>query len=519
MVFFLEYFISKQSGINLIASGIIIFMSLREEVAKSNAIFTIGRIISVILGFFYSIILARMMQPYNFGLYSFCLVVVGFFILFTDLGLKNILTRFVSNYMSRKEYGKLRSLSTKIFKYKLFLSIFAGFIVFILSDDIALFIFGKPETGFVISFAGVIILFNSILKFFHSLFSGLKKFGAFVSLDILENIFKFIFVIGATVIGMGISGALLGLIITYILLVIISSLFVYKKYRFVFSGPKGTLKKDILVNFGKWIFISSIVDRVYGVVDQMMISTMLIVESIGFYRIAQTWMSSIIYIVPIAGTVLHPYFSGAKNDEQLKSMFFHTFRYASIFIFPLAICLSAYSVPITSLFYGRSFMGAAPALSILAFNSILLCFHSLLLGYFVGVGRPDITTKISSSTIILNIILNYFLIIYYGLIGAAISTIVSLLLNVSVLFYIAIRKKGMLFDPEIILKPLFSSAAVYILSKLFLVKYVFSFLTLIILGIVSVAIYVVLMLLIRGIKKDDIEHSIKGFKNVLKFKN
>lgn len=492
-------------------------MSLKEEVAKNNALFTIGRTMCVILGFVFSIVLARIMQPHDFGLYSFCLVVVSFFILFTDLGLKNILTRFSSNYMSRKEYGKLRSLFRKIFRYKLYLSLIASLGTIFLSDYIALFVFGKPEAGFVILFSGIIILFNSILKIFHSFLSGMKNFGILVLLDILENIFKFLFVLGAVVIGMGIGGALSGLVAVYISLVAVSSVFVYSRYRFVLFGPKGKLKGDILINFGKWIFVSSIVDRIYGVIDQMMISGMLLVENVGFYRIAHTWMSSIICLVPIAGTVLHPYFSGAKNKGQLKSMFFLSFRYASIFIFPLAACLSVYSEPIIHLFYGSSFLPAAPALSILAVNSVLLCFHGMLLSYFVGISRPDITTKVSLATISLNIILNYFLISNYGILGAAVATVTSLLVTVCILFYIAFKKEGMHFDSGIILKPLLSSVVVYAISNIYFVDKITTLWMLVFYGVMSVVIYIVIMFIIKGLSKEDVDYARKGLGRITGF--
>ncbi len=194
-------------------------------------------------------------------------------------------------------------------------------------------------------------------------------------------------------------------------------------------------------------------------------------------------------------------------------MFFNSLRYTSIFIFPMAFLLSAYSRPFILFLYKEPFMPAASVLSILAFVSILSLLYGIVGSYFAGIKRPDITTKILSGTIILNVIMNYFLIQLYGIIGAAMATFISSLINFIIFFSIAVLIQKMMFKLAIILKPLIAAGITYYITIFFLPN-VTNYFTLALYGILSLMIYFVIMLLIKGVIKQDLNY-LKGGLNVI----
>jgi O-antigen/teichoic acid export membrane protein len=489
-------------------------MSLKGEIAKANVFFTIGRVTSAVIAFLFSIILARMLQPYNFGLYSFCLVVATFFILFADFGMNSTMVRFVASYIGSGRYGKSSTLVKLVFKYKITLTIVIGLLISVLSSQIATFIFNKPEAGFVVFFSGLLLIANSLLNFFCHLFQGLKNFLASSVVQVLQYALKFVFVLALVVMGMGVSGALTGLIISYIVVVIISSIIIYKKYNFIISEQKVELDSRILLTFTFWVFLGTTIGVIYGMIDQLMISNMLTIENVGFYRIALTWVSAITTLVPVTNLVLYPYFSGLSGKKKLNLMFFDSLRYAAIFAFPLAFLLSAYSGPFILFLYKEPFLPAASALSILAFASVLTILYGIVGSYFAGIKRPDITTKVISFTIILNVVLNYFLIQSYGITGAATATFISSFANFVIFFSIAVLIHKMMLKSAIILKPLIAAGIAYYVSTFFL-PHVINYFTLAFYGILSLVIYLIIMLLIRGITRQDIDYFKKGLNMIL----
>jgi len=477
--------------------------TLKREIGSANIYFAAGRIISLFIGFFSSVILARLLGSYSFGLYSFCLTIVTFFVIFTDFGLMSTLVRFLANYMSKERYGKAGALARMVFKYKAFLGIVVGFLISALSHPIAGFVFNKPEAWFMVFLAGFVIIARSFYGFFYSLFSGLKDFKYVSLVQSLQMLFKFIFAVVLVLLGFEAFGAIVGVTLSFLAVIVLSVLLIIRKYGFILKKPKASIEKRALLSFSAWVFVGSIAGTIFSLTDQMMISAMLPIENVGFYGIAITWKAAIVSLVPIASSVLYPYFSGAKNKEQLNMMFFNSLRYGAIFVFPLAFVLSAYAEPFILFLYKEPFLQAASVLRILTFISIFSVLWGILMQYFNSIKRPDIATKVFSGVIVLNIILNYFLIQLYGIVGAAISTLFCGFIILIILFSITIFVKKLVFKPAIILNPLIASGAVYLVSLYFL-PYVTNYFNLAFYGALSLVVYFVIMLMIRGITKEDL---------------
>jgi O-antigen/teichoic acid export membrane protein len=477
-------------------------MSLKGEIAKANVIFTFGRIIAVGVSFFFSIILARFLQPYNFGLYSFCLMIAGLFTMFADFGLNSTTTRFVANYIGKNKHKDVSSLFKWILKYKLILTIAAGILISLFSDQIAIFVFNKPEAGFVVFFSGFVLIFMSLFEFFKALFFGLKNFGVSSLMQILENVIKFAVVIGFVLLGMSISGILLGVIISYIVLTAICVFIIYKKYSFIVSGEGSGFDKKVLLGFTTWVFIGSLTGTIYGFLDQFIVSVLLTVEDIGFYKIAQSWMWSVIFLVPIASQVLYPYFSGSEDKKHLNLMCFSSIKYSAIFVFPLAFLMSAFSTPLILFFYKSSYLAAVEPLIILAITSIFVVLSMVLTSYFIGINKPDITTKVVSVLVWFYIALAYLMTSVYGIIGTAFALLFVKAIETVILFIVAIKKYEVAFKVSIILKPLIASVVMYFAALVFLPN-VTNYFTFVLYGILSLLFYLAVMLLIKGIKKED----------------
>jgi len=487
-------------------------MSLKKEIAKANIIFTFGRLIAITLSFFFSIILARLLQPYYFGLYSFCLMVLSIFIIFTDFGLNTILTRFVSNYIEKNDHKSASSVARLIFRYKFLLTIAVGILTFIFSDQIATFVFNKPEGGFVISYASIILILASFIEFFRSLLFGLKDFKWNSISQILENVIKFFVVIGFVIFGLFITGVFIGIIISYVLLNIILIIVFYKKYSFIFYD-KAEIDKDVLLGFGIWTFVGSIFGTFYGAIDQFLVSILLPVENIGFYKIAYGLIWSIIYLVPITYYVLYPYFSSSEDKKRLNLLLFNSIRYSAIFIFPFSFLLSAFSKPLVAFLYKESYMPVVQPLTILSFLSIFIVLSGIIQTFFYGIKRPDIPTKIVGFVLGLNIIFNYIFIVNYGLIGAAVAILIVKFIETFILFFISVSKEKMTFSFSIILKPLIASLVMYIFALFFLPN-ITNYFTLVLYGALSLIVYLIVMFLIRGIETKELFY----FKKYVKYR-
>jgi O-antigen/teichoic acid export membrane protein len=483
-------------------------MGIKSEILQSNIIVSSGKNISAVIALLFSVVMGRMLGPYDYGLFSFCMVVVSFSLIFTNLGINMTLTRFISSSIGQNEFFKAGGIVRLLFKYKVFLTILISFIILLFPDYLAANIFNKPEAANIVFFAGFVLIFHSFFDFFYDFFLGVKNFYTYSIIHVSQQFFKFIFATILVYLGFGVTGAIYALFISYILILVYVIFTIKSKHNFVFSSKKIKTKKKALFNFGIWVFLSTVVGGAYGIVDQVMISMLLGVTDIGYYRISVSWMFAITYLLPISAYAMYPYFSSSQDKKILASMVQKSIKYAAMFVFPAAFLLSAFSTIFIQFLYGENFLEAGSILRILSFVAIPLMMTILIATFFSGIKRPDVVGKITSILILLNVLLNYFMIPLYGAEGAAIATLISKSLELAILLWVLRVVIKIKFSVSNLWRPLVSALGGYLLISLFSFH---SIIESLFFGIVFVIVYSLLMYIVGGIAEEELNYLRKGF--------
>jgi O-antigen/teichoic acid export membrane protein len=86
-----------------------------------------GTYASIVLGFLGTIIAARVFTTEQLGLYALVIASAGFFQTLLDLTIEEALIKFGFRYITREDWGRLRQLFRKTFRYKLLGAVLAGF--------------------------------------------------------------------------------------------------------------------------------------------------------------------------------------------------------------------------------------------------------------------------------------------------------------------------------------------------------------------------------------------------------
>lgn len=475
-------------------------MALKSEIAGNNIVFTAGNLVSVIIAFITSILLARLLGPDGFGLYSLALIVTGMFTVFTEFITGSSITRFTAFFLSRNEWGKIKSLIVFLLKYRFAVSLPIAAILLLFPHDIGLLVFHKPDISPVIVFSGLLIFVNSFIEFFIGFFNGLGNFRYIVLIRFVERLSKLAFPAIFIFLGLGYIGALYGLTAASIATMAIISLLLLT-YRQLFASRRRGLNTKAIYQFGLWSFLSSVTITIFALVDSFMVSILRTIPEIGFYKIAVTWTFAMVNFVPVSSLVMYAYFSRHQPVNEASQLLSHTIRYSSLIIFPLAFLLSAFAEPIVLLFYGPDYLISAQVLSVLGLAAIPVVLASIFNAYFAGINRPGITTKILSVSIVANVLLNYFFIAAFGLMGAAAATIIALVMEVVMMLIVVSAEKRAAITPSSITKPFIASLIVYGIAGFFVIN---DFIGLFAYGLASLAAYLFIMLAIQGVRHRDI---------------
>jgi O-antigen/teichoic acid export membrane protein len=375
------------------------------------------KILRLIAGLFVGAYVARYLGPSQFGLLNYVISVVSIFIVLADLGLESILVR----ELIRNNKSRHRLMGTA-FPLKLFGSI-SSFLLLLLIINVA-----NTDTNtsilFLIVGAGVIFeSFKVIEFFFHS--KVLSRFVVWSQMIALATVSI------VRIILVQMDAGILLFAWTYsmdLLIFAVGCVYFYiKKGDKVFNWKFDAHLAIELIKTSWPLIFASLAVVVYMKIDQVMIKWMLGDEANGYYGVAVR-LSEMWNFIPVA--ICSSVFPAILNAKAVSENLY-LLRLQWLYDFMIFISLMI-AVPVTFLsgyivqaLFGEAYALAGPITSIYIWSSVFV---------FLGVanGKWLISENLNNFRMMslilaagLNIVLNYILIIWIGLNGAAISTLLS----------------------------------------------------------------------------------------------
>ena len=177
-------------------------------------------------------------------------------------------------------------------------------------------------------------------------------------------------------------------------------------------------------------------------VDVYLIALLLAEPSapLGYYSMAVA-MAELVYLFPNAvSTFFFPHVAGSER-EDLDRQVAMVSRVTLLLTAVVALAL----VPVATLAVWvllPAFGPSLPALYILLPGVVAIAVTQVLSGYVAGLGRPGTASAVSLSALVVNVILNLFLIPAFGIIGASAASLVSYTLSSLVYSVIVGRLTG-----------------------------------------------------------------------------
>jgi len=416
-------------------------------VLKNSSYHLASNLVVKISSLIFTVIMARLLMPELFGLYSLALSTILIFAAFTELGLSETLVRFVSKELSKNNVSKAKSYAKHLIKLKI---IATGIVLLVLLATAKLVsqnYYNKPiylaliAGCFYIVFSGINVIFQSILQ-------ARNDFKPLLHRDLLVQLVKLTLVPFLVVFALKFS-----LDNEQILFLIISGLsFTYfVSATLLFFSPncknflEGIGKKKITLNDKKNVNRFALASSAtllsgifFGYIDIIMLGYFVPSEFIGYYQAAFSFVSAIIPIISFSTSLL-PVFSGLELDN-LERLFGKALLISSLISFATFLALVLFSKEIILLVFGLDYLSAVNILRVFAVMIVTIPVITIYSTYFNSRGKPFIVTKALIVSTVANVILNYALISYfvkygflYALYGAAIATLISRMVYMTLL--------------------------------------------------------------------------------------
>ena len=419
---------------------------LRKKSVK-NAGWIIGeKIVQMVITLLVGILTARYLGPSNYGLINYAASFTAFFSAFCTLGINSLMVKELVD--NEDNEGKVIGTAIVLRGISSFLSaITIVSLVAIIDRD-------EPLTILIVALCSLGLVFHVFDAFKYwfqrHLESKFTVIAAFIAYLITAAYRVFLLATGSSVVWFALATS-----VDYICLAILLFVF-YKKQKGPKLGFSWQYGKNLLSR-SKHFILSGLMVSIYGQTDKLMLKQMMSEADVGYYSSATTingmWCFILAAIIDsFYPSIMEAHKEGREKDFNKKNgQLYAVIFYVSVVV---AVLFNVFAELVVFILYGKDFMPAAMPLRIISWYTAFSYLGVARNAWIVSKNVQKHLIKIYAAAAIVNVVLNFVLIPFWGANGAAFASLISQILTGIILpFFIKdLRENAIIMLKSIILK-------------------------------------------------------------------
>ena len=203
----------------------------------------------------------------------------------------------------------------------------------------------------------------------------------------------------------------------------------YHARRYSVFRPRFDLAHfKVVFNHGKYSFGTNISSMLLNNIDSWMLGSMISPAAVAVYNPALRITRLVEVPMSAVGAITYPKLVRKDNGSALdntKHLYEKSVATILAMMLPVVIGVIVLSYPIVRLIAGDGYEEAAPVLQVIMLYGLIAPFNRQFGNTLDAIGKAHLTFYFVLASALLNSALNYFMILNYGVMGAAIATITT----------------------------------------------------------------------------------------------
>ncbi len=367
-------------------------------------------VVSRVVSFLRTIILARLLVPEDFGLFGTALAAFAALQVFTETGATSLLVQKQEIDDRYWNSGWVISIIRGMILCA-FLSLFSG----VVAD-----FYSRPALGPILR----VLALSFLLEGFNNIaLIQLQKHMRFKRKVAIAQIAELCGSLAAITLGIILQSywaLVFGKLVTSVILLLLSWIMVDFVPRLRFDR---SLTLEFL-NFGKPMFVISVLVYIITSVDDLILGKVLGMTVLGYYTMAYGLASfTTLHVSRTIGQVVFPAYARLQDEpEKLERGFVTVFFYTTLVVAPLSIGLALVAGEFTPVVMSEQWIPMIPALRILCFLGLFRAVGSITGPLILGSGRPDFMRNNKLVEFTVFVVGIYPALRYGGIIGVCLFT-------------------------------------------------------------------------------------------------
>lgn len=404
----------------------------------------IVKFLSALFALINGVLLANLLTVKDFGIYILALTTITIISIPVSLGLPNLITRYISKYEINKNIAAIKGILIRSNQLVLLTSLLAFIIAFLLY-----IIWWKNYPENVVSTFWYAFLLMPLLVF-GSLRAAALRGLKFIILGqlpetFLRNIFLTFFLLLAVLFDFELVPykAMILHSIAAALAFIIGYLFLKRKLLTRLKNITPAFKNKL---WFKETIPFSITSGVQVIKTKLLTFILVIfgsLEAVAIFDIAMRGATLVSFTLDALNTAISPYLSSAfeqNKKETLQRIVTKSARIIFVFSLPVALIFIFFGKSILELLFAKAYVVSYIPLVILCIGQLVNSLTGSVGTVLNMTGNQKYFSKIQIQMMILSALLSVPLIIYYSVIGAAL-TFSFVIISQNIILVILVRKK------------------------------------------------------------------------------
>lgn len=408
-------------------------------------------LVGYVWGFVFSIVITPIivfkLGVENYGVYLLVITVSNLTGLL-DIGIGQMLVKFISQYTASGEARRLKDLmysfNLLIFGTSLvILAVFAvvGYWAKIFFPDLAL----TREYYFTLFFlAGLISFFGGLNTLFATVPVALMRGDISIKIGLANLTLSNLTILLVVVLGYGLKGVFLAQLVFSVMLLLTSRHYAKKilpsaelKFAWVWEEVKCAYK------FGVATYMSNVANSALTYFDRLLIPIFFGPSALSYYSLPGNIASKVSVMNNTLSGTIFPMTSGLhglKDMEKIRHIYKRAFNLLTVVNFAMVISIILFANKMLLYWLNADFaLKSTTVLIILSATYYLLSLGGTLNLFLLGLSKTNFLFKSSVLMAATNIILLFFLLPKFGIVGAAWAYLISVL-PIIYMFYFMEKK-------------------------------------------------------------------------------
>lgn len=354
--------------------------NISTKMAKGAVWMVAFKLMERSIGLISTIILARLLEPDDFGLVSIATAFLGLLMLLTSFSFDVVL-------IQKQDAG--RSLYDTAWTFNVIFAALLSILLSVVAIPFAKF-YSEPRLEAILYILAL-----------GSLINGFGNIGPVAFRKELQFHKEFYFQLAKKLMGFAVCMLLAFTVRNYWALVwgtfagnLLAVLLSYKVHpyrpRFCLSGRKE------LFGFSMWLFVNNTIFFAYHRMADFIISKLLGSHALGVYSLSYELsnLPTTELVAPINRAVLPGYSKMANDVDALRQGFINVLSMIALFAIPAGVGIFLVAEPLVLVFLGGKWLEAIPLIKILALSGVLVALQNNASVIYNAIGKPKYMTFI-----------------------------------------------------------------------------------------------------------------------------